>query len=82
MLLEKWIPDRKYIAGGIAGVLTFAWTSIVNEVFELKIDYSTALEITIAAIALVVYLVPPSTKDILKRIDDDIKNIIKEKAGD
>jgi len=64
--MNKYIPDRKFIAGGISGILAFALVTF------LGLDAELASTLTGAAMALVFYLVPPSVKDIVKRVDQNI----------
>ena len=66
--IEKWIPDRKFIAGGLAGLV--AWILVA---FLGISDVELAMQIGLGAMAAVYYLVPPSIKDLARRADDALK---------
>lgn len=67
----NWLPDRKVLAGGIAGLLAFFITAAAAH-------YGIALTPDIQSLIvggvgwLIAYLVPPSTRDIIKRLDDQL----------
>lgn len=80
--MGKWFPDRKIWASGLAGLIAFAGTTVMNEILKMEIAYDTALEITIFIMGAVAYFIPPTTQDILKRVDEKIIELSgKEKAG-
>ena len=67
--MNKWIPSRKYLAGGIAGVVAFFIAAATG------MDTETAAAIAGGLWALVGYLVPPSTVEIIARYDDKIRKL-------
>lgn len=70
----KWLPDRKWWASGIAGVLAFFIILGLQQV-GITLDTETALSIAGAAMLAVQYITPASVDDVLKRIDDWLKKI-------
>lgn len=67
----SWMPDRKFLAGGVAGVITWLIITLANR-YGLEIPQDMQNGITgIIAMALV-YMVPSSKKDIIRRIDDKL----------
>lgn len=67
--LMKWMPDRKVWVGGLTGIA--AWVLAT----QLGMDMETATAVAGGVMMLVQYLVPPSVKDILKRVDDTVKDL-------
>ena len=67
--MNKWIPSRKYLAGGIAGVIAFFITTATG------MDGEVAMQIATGIFALASYLVPPSTAEIIARYDDKIRKL-------
>ncbi len=67
--MNKWIPSRKYLAGGFAGVVAFFIATATG------IDEETATAIAGGLGALVGYLAPPTVAEILRRYEDTLKKI-------
>lgn len=67
----NYLPDRKVLAGGVAGLVTWGLTLIAQHYgIVLTPDIQSFLVGGVGwAIA---YLVPPSKHDILKRLDNDL----------
>jgi hypothetical protein len=72
--VSKYIPDRKVLSAGIAGVLAWAVVLLAPR-FGLQLPIETALPLMIALMGGVAYLVPASAKDVIKRIDGEIMSI-------
>lgn len=68
----NWWPDRKWFAGGIAGLVTLAITAAVRQFFgwDLPADIQSAL--ATGASALLFWAVPPSKYDIVRRINNGL----------
>jgi uncharacterized membrane protein YjjB (DUF3815 family) len=64
--ITRYIPDRKFLAGGASGVIAWALSTF------LGLDAELSMQIAAAAAAAVAYFVPPSVGDIIKRVDDTI----------
>ena len=62
--MNKWIPDRKYLSGGLSGVIAWALATFAG------LDGELSLQIAGAVAAAVAYFVPPSVGDIIRRVDD------------
>lgn len=67
-----WLPDRKFLAGGVAGLVTWLLTLAASTA-----GVEIPAELMTSAVGLVMgavyYLVPPSAADIVRRIDGDLK---------
>ena len=74
--VSKWIPDRKAVAGGLAGVVAFF---VMTAIPDLNPETITAL--VAGVMGLVFYLVPPSKADLIRRADDTLK-ALSEVNGD
>lgn len=72
-LKQHWIPDRKFLAGGIAGLVTWLLTLAATAA-----GVPVPADLMAAAVGLVMgaayYLVPPAAADVLRRIDGDLKS--------
>lgn len=62
----NYFPDRKWLASGVAGILTWAAVQF------LGLDAEVATAAVGGVMALVHYFVPPSVQDIVKRVDQTI----------
>lgn len=69
--MTSYIPDRKVVAGGLAGILTWALMLVAGR-YGIVIDAGMQPVLVSFVGTLIGYLVPPSRRDILKRIDDQI----------
>ena len=67
--MSKWIPSRKYLAGGLAGIAAFFIATLTG------MDAALATQIAAGLWALVSYLVPPSVIEIIDRYNDHIKRL-------
>lgn len=67
----KWMPDRKIWAGGLGAVV--AWVLVVvAQKYGLPLDMTTATTIVVSVGGMLSYLVPPSERDIVKRLNDTL----------
>lgn len=62
----KWIPDRKVLAGGIAGVLAFLVATLTG------VPVETITPIVAGAMGLAAYFVPASVMDVVTKVDDTV----------
>ena len=70
--MSKWFPNRKFLAGGISGVIAYFAATFLDVPTEL------AMQIAAALAAGVVYVVPDSVSDILKRVDQTIVDLARK----
>lgn len=70
--MSRYIPDRKVLAGGLTGLVVWAVSLACQDAgYDVPAD---VLGLAIALVApTIAYLVPPSVKDIAKRLDGDIR---------
>lgn len=67
----SWLPDRKVWAGGLAGFA--AWLLVLAATrYGVPLDLQTASILVAAVGGGVSYLVPPSTRDIITRLNDGL----------
>jgi uncharacterized membrane protein YjjB (DUF3815 family) len=80
---SKYVPDRKVLAGGIAGVAAFV-VVVVAGVFGVEISPEAAAAAIAAVGSVVAYLVPSPVGEVLDKADAIIKDIGREPeaAGD
>ena len=67
--MSKWIPSRKYLAGGLVGIVGFFVATATG------MDAALATQIAAGLWAMVSYLVPPSAIEIIDRYNDHIKRL-------
>lgn len=67
--MNKWIPSRKVLAGGVAGVIAYLISTATG------MDGEVAMQIATGFFALTSYLVPPSVAEIIARYDDKIRKL-------
>jgi hypothetical protein len=68
---SSWVPDRKVLAGGIAGLLVWI-VSIIAGRYGFVIDASMQPMLILGVTTLMAYVVPPSVNDVLKRLDNEL----------
>lgn len=71
----NFIPDRKVWASGLAGLLTWAVTLIAQKYLGVSLPPDLVTMIVGGVTTGVAYLVPPTVRDIVKRLNDDIVHI-------
>lgn len=77
------IPERKFLASGIAGVLAYFLMLAVNWAFGIALPFETAVPIAVALMLAFHYLVPPTLQDVLARVDGELKRrFALEELGD
>ena len=69
MSVAKWIPDRKVLAGGIIGVLSFFAST------ALGLEAETSAGIAAALWGIANYFIPASLADVVNKIDGTLKKI-------
>lgn len=76
---QSWLPDRKVLASGVSGVLTWLLgLALIQMGVELPAE---ALGGIVAGVmALVAYAVPPSVRDVIERVDDELKMAFAEEV--
>lgn len=72
----SYMMDRKMWAGGLAGGVAMLLVWFVQARFGITIPTEMANAIVLGAAGAVGYIVPPSVKDIVKRIDGTIVEIV------
>ena len=69
----KWMPDRKFLAGGLGGIFGWLIIMLIGKVMpEWEIDHTMAMEGGAMVAAVLIYFVPPAAGDIAKRVDKKI----------
>lgn len=67
-----WLPDRKVWAGGLAGLVTWGVSLAAQRYLGVTLPPDLVAMIVGGVTTGVAYLVPPSVKDIVKRLNDGI----------
>jgi hypothetical protein len=67
--MSKWIPSRKYLSGGLVGIVAFFVATATG------MDAALATQIAAGLWAMVSYLVPPSAIEIIDRYNDHVKRL-------
>lgn len=70
--MNRYIPDRKYLAGGLSGIIAWGLSTWAG------LDPEVSMQIAAAIAAAVAYFVPPSVGDIIKRVDDTIIGLARQ----
>lgn len=68
----NWIPDRKVVAGGLAGIITWAAMLAAGQFLGVHLDPSLQPAIATAVGTLIAYATPPSLRDKIKRLNDEV----------
>lgn len=80
MVVSNYIPSRKVIAGGLAGIASWAvLTGLGYFNVPVPLEWQALLPTLIGS--AISYLVPPSTKDVIRRIDDQLVAIAGRDPG-
>ena len=69
------MPDRKVWAGGLAGLLTWGVTLVAQRYLGVSLPPDLVTMIVGGVTTGVAYLVPPTVRDIVKRLNDGIVQI-------
>lgn len=77
---SKYVPDRKVLAGGISGIVTWLGLMAIERFFGVVISSDVAGIIVAAVAPTIAYMVPPSVADVAKRLDADIRNVFVERS--
>lgn len=65
------LPDRKVLAGGISGLIAWALIFVAGR-YGVTVDVTLQPAIVGAVTVLMSYIVPPSQRDIIKRLNDQL----------
>ena len=79
MISPKFFPDRKVLAGGIGGIVTWLALMALEHFFGVVVSSDVAGIIVAAVAPTIAYLVPPSVMDIAKRLDTDLRSAFVER---
>ena len=75
---RSWIPGRKAIAGGIAGVVTFFIMAAARHFLGLDLPASVETLIVAGVAWVINYLVPPAAKDVVDHLNNAIVKLAVE----
>lgn len=70
----SWLPDRKIVAGGVAGIVAWGIAAGLKH-YGVELDANAQTMLVGLVTGLIAYVVPPSQRDILKRLDDNLVQI-------
>lgn len=70
-------PDRKVFAGGVAGLATWAAVWAASR-FGFVVDPALATALVPLVSSVIGYITPPSQRDILKRLNDELVKIAQD----
>ena len=73
--MEKWVPDRKVLAGGLASVFAWALVLLLQRYLGIALPAETAAAIVAGAGSVVAYWVPPSLADLARRADETLRRL-------
>lgn len=77
------VPERKFLASGVAGVLAYFLMLLASRVLGIDLTFDVAVPIAAGLMLLVHYYVPPSLQDLMRRIDGEMKRrFALEELGD
>lgn len=66
----SWVPSRKVIASGLAGIVAWAiFTVAAHYNIQLPLDQTALTGIIMWVVA---YVTPPSLQDVLRRLNNDV----------
>jgi len=68
-------PDRKVLAGGLSGLLTWILVLLANHYFGLTVPPEIQTLISGLVAFVFAYVIPSSVKDIVSKLNDDIIKI-------
>lgn len=75
--MNHYLPDRKILASGVAGVGAWA-LMIIAARYGYPLDPGLMPALVALVSTAIGYLVPPSQQDILKRLNDDLVRIAQD----
>jgi len=73
--INSWIPPQKFLAGGIGGIVTWLIVHLLSVYAGIDVPADLQTYIASGVAALLVYIVPPSQKDVVQHLNDDIIHI-------
>lgn len=68
---QNWFPDRNVLSGGLVAVVSWAVIAIADH-YGLNIPLFIQAAIPTFLGYIVTYILPPSVKDVVARVNDDI----------
>lgn len=71
----SWPPDRKIWASGLGAVAMALLVSAAKHYLNWDIPPDVQTSIVVLTTSLIAYLVPPSMRDVIKRVDDTVIEI-------
>lgn len=74
--MSKWIPDRKVLSGGIAGIATWLILLTASAMGYPLVEPGAEEGVAGVVGFVIAYIVPPSVRDVVKRIDARIRETL------
>lgn len=73
--MNSWLPPQQFLAGGIGGVVTWLVVFGLNKWASVQIPPEVQTYIASGVAALIVWIVPPAQRDVVKNLNDEIIHI-------
>lgn len=73
--MNKWIPDRKVLAGGTVGVVAWAIAQGLAAALGVTLPEEAVTGLASLLGLAVAYWVPPSARDLVRRADETLAAI-------
>jgi hypothetical protein len=67
----SWVPDRNVLSGGVVAVASWAIIAVADH-YGLDVPVTVQAFIPMVLGYVVTYLLPPSVRDVVSRVNDDI----------
>jgi hypothetical protein len=80
MTSRKYIPDRKVLAGGLAGAAVWL-VSLVAEFYGVSVSSDVLGAALSVIMPLVAWAVPPSIADVAARLDSDLRRVFEDRQA-
>lgn len=72
--MSRFIPDRKVWAGGLAGLISWGLVAALGR-YGITLTPDQSLMLSGMIVGAVQYITPPSTWDIIKRLNDSLVKV-------